>query len=92
MKHMPSTRSECAPYVCTADVFQCPDGSYVSRDNRNYCDFHPCPEREAGECEFNTTVGLDSPTLYEASKPILIGTQIETSMLYPSPGTTIMGN
>lgn len=89
MKHMPSTRSECAPYVCTADVFQCPDGSYVSRDNRNYCDFHPCPEREAGECEFNTTIALDSPTLYEASKPILIGTQIETSMLYPSPGTTI---
>ena len=27
---------------CTADVFQCPDGSYVSRDPSNGCAFGPC--------------------------------------------------
>jgi hypothetical protein len=28
---------------CTADVFECPDGSYVSRDPENNCAFPPCP-------------------------------------------------
>ncbi|OGH06114.1 MAG: hypothetical protein A2W22_04370 [Candidatus Levybacteria bacterium RBG_16_35_11] len=27
---------------CTADVKQCPDGSYVSRDPANNCEFSPC--------------------------------------------------
>jgi hypothetical protein len=28
---------------CAADVKQCPDGSYVSRDPDNACAFKPCP-------------------------------------------------
>lgn len=90
MKLMPKTRSECSPYVCTADVFQCPDGSYVDRDNRNYCYFKPCPDRTPGACEFNTTLyAIPLVTIVEASKPITIGTQIEASMLYPSPGISV---
>jgi hypothetical protein len=29
--------------VCPADVEQCPDGSYVSRNPANRCAFDPCP-------------------------------------------------
>jgi len=29
--------------VCTADVHDCPDGSFVSRNPWNDCNFHPCP-------------------------------------------------
>jgi hypothetical protein len=28
---------------CTADVKQCPDGSFVSRNPANGCAFDPCP-------------------------------------------------
>jgi hypothetical protein len=28
---------------CTQDVFECPDGSFVSRDTKNNCEFRPCP-------------------------------------------------
>ena len=28
---------------CAADVKQCPDGSFVSRDPDNACAFKPCP-------------------------------------------------
>jgi hypothetical protein len=28
---------------CTADVFECPDGSFVSRDAANDCQFKACP-------------------------------------------------
>lgn len=30
------------PPICTADVRQCPDGSYVSRTGP-MCEFRPCP-------------------------------------------------
>ena len=29
--------------VCPADVLQCADGSYVSRNPDNGCAFNPCP-------------------------------------------------
>lgn len=29
--------------VCPADVKECPDGSYVSRDPARRCAFNPCP-------------------------------------------------
>lgn len=28
--------------LCTADVFECPDGSFVSRDSNNNCEFKEC--------------------------------------------------
>ncbi|MDX1919138.1 MAG: hypothetical protein SFU25_00210 [Candidatus Caenarcaniphilales bacterium] len=31
------------PRVCTTDVRQCADGSFVSRDPNNNCEFRPCP-------------------------------------------------
>ncbi|MCL5438574.1 MAG: hypothetical protein M1268_01125 [Patescibacteria group bacterium] len=30
--------------VCTMDAKQCPDGSYVSRDSSNNCEFKECPK------------------------------------------------
>ena len=29
--------------MCTADVKQCPDGTFVGRDHSNKCKFKPCP-------------------------------------------------
>ena len=37
----PATTGE--PIACTADAFQCPDGSFVGRDPNNNCQFFPCP-------------------------------------------------
>ncbi len=37
--------------VCTADVKACSDGSYVSRNPDNNCEFDPCSSGEiSGEC------------------------------------------
>ena len=33
---------ETKPRICTKDMFQCPDGSLVSRDE--FCNFRPCPQ------------------------------------------------
>jgi hypothetical protein len=33
---------ETKPRICTKDMFRCPDGSLVSRDEN--CNFRPCPE------------------------------------------------
>ncbi|PIN91129.1 hypothetical protein COU57_01845 [Candidatus Pacearchaeota archaeon CG10_big_fil_rev_8_21_14_0_10_32_14] len=41
---------------CTADVMQCPDGSYVSRNPNNNCEFYPCKgscsDSDGGDNEF----------------------------------------
>lgn len=29
---------------CTQEVKRCPNGTYVGRDSRNNCEFHPCPK------------------------------------------------
>ncbi len=34
------------PVVCAQDAKECPDGSYVSRDPTNDCEFDACPELE----------------------------------------------
>eukprot|EP01084_Bolivina_argentea_P185619 320081_1 len=39
-------------YGCTADVFQCRDGSFVSRNPNNNCEFSPCPVASVG-CGIN---------------------------------------
>lgn len=33
--------------ICTMDIRDCSDGSYVSRDPQNGCNFEPCPEQAA---------------------------------------------
>ena len=37
--------------ACLADVKECSDGSFVSRDENNDCEFEPCPEEEEEEKE-----------------------------------------
>merc|ERR1719461_1562161 len=32
------------PRGCTKDAFQCPDGSWVSRDPATNCELSPCPK------------------------------------------------
>lgn len=51
--------------VCAADVFECPDGSYLARDAENDCRFPPCQNgtpgcpRDALECPDGTIVRRD---------------------------------
>ena len=40
---------ESVQIACTADVQQCPDGSYVSRDHSKNCEFKPCPTMQCPE-------------------------------------------
>lgn len=40
------TSDPTKPQVCAQDVYTCPDGSYVSRDPSNDCQFDPCPRCE----------------------------------------------
>eukprot|EP01083_Nonionella_stella_P234396 825142_1 len=35
--------------ICTMDVKECVDGSFVSRDGDNNCEFQPCPEDKDSE-------------------------------------------
>ena len=92
MKLSPTEASECAPYVCTQEVFQCPDGSYVGRNNRNFCDFFPCPARPLQQCDSAESVAAaPEPSVYDATEAIgalHFGTNIEASMLYPDSGTS----
>ncbi len=37
------TKEELEKVVCTADVEECPDGSFVGRDQLNNCEFMDCP-------------------------------------------------
>ena len=36
--------AQCGPSECTDDAKACQDGSFVSRDPRDGCQFFPCPE------------------------------------------------
>ena len=38
------TKEELEQIVCTADVYECPDGSFVGRDPMNNCEFKECEE------------------------------------------------
>jgi hypothetical protein len=35
--------------MCTMDVKQCPDGSWVARNPRNNCEFFPCKNNKVGD-------------------------------------------
>jgi hypothetical protein len=37
------TKEELEQVVCTADVQECADGSFVGRDPLNNCEFKECP-------------------------------------------------
>ena len=92
MKLSPTEASECAPYVCTQEVFTCPDGTQVGRNNRNFCDFFPCPPRPVQQCDSAESVAAaPEPSLYDATEAlgnVHFGTNIEASMLYPDSGTS----
>ena len=38
------SKEELEQIVCTADVYECPDGSFVGRDTLNNCEFNECEE------------------------------------------------
>jgi protein-disulfide isomerase len=61
-----SASSEDEIVACAMDVFECPDGSFVSRDPANNCVFSSCPAIEpivctmdAKECPDGSFVGRD---------------------------------
>lgn len=92
MKLSPTEASECAPYVCTQEVFTCPDGTPVGRNNRNFCDFFPCPARPVQQCDSAESVAAaPEPSIYDATEALgalRFGTNIEASMLFPDSGTS----
>ena len=45
------TASNTQKQACLMDMKECPDGSFVSRDENNDCEFEPCPEEEEEEEE-----------------------------------------
>lgn len=51
-------KTDTLPVACTADVYQCPDGSYVSRTGPN-CEFTKCPETNPSP----TPTPVSSPTI-----------------------------
>jgi len=56
--------------ICTQDVKQCPDGSYVGRNSNNDCQFYPCPSK-------NTTTTLIERTFQGIPMEIKGGGKIE---------------
>ena len=40
--------------VCTEDILECWDGSFVSRDPTNNCEFYPCPQTPTPVSDTNT--------------------------------------
>ena len=36
------TKEELEQIVCTADVYECPNGSFVGRNTLNNCEFKEC--------------------------------------------------
>ena len=61
-----SSESEENLIACAMDVFECEDGSFVSRDPSSNCEFSPCPEKElmvcamdVKECSDGSFVGRD---------------------------------
>lgn len=43
------TKEELEQIVCTADVSECPDGSFVGRDPMNNCEFKECSNKVSEE-------------------------------------------
>ncbi|GEM_PF-5804492 len=48
------------PVYCPADVFECPDGTFVSRDANNNCEFKACPPQKDTNDIIETTCQQDS--------------------------------
>lgn len=70
------------PVVCTADVSECPDGSFVSRDPAQNCKFAPCPGEGGSEATPTPSpVGTSQPT----TQPTVVPTVISTSQPSPTP-------
>ena len=51
IKYIQITATVCGPIACTKEAKICPDGTVVSRDGNNNCEFTPCPE----PCEYGST-------------------------------------
>lgn len=64
------------PDPCTEDIKICSDGTLVERDPYNDCQFYPCPDREMGSGDVDTSVSddyqdnVDDPYTDESSEDI----------------------
>jgi hypothetical protein len=50
----------CEHVMCTDDVKQCPDGSFVSRNFLTGCEFDPCPPLDCTICPYGFFDGCNS--------------------------------
>ena len=84
-----STTSTTQPMVCAADVFMCPDGSYVSRNPSNNCQFRPCSSTTTSTSTTTTTTSTSttttSTTTTTAPEPMTIsvlqGSSVEIAII-----------
>ena len=53
--------------ACAADVKQCPDGSYVSRDSENNCEFAACPSSNNSDNQTANDSSQSQPKTIEIS-------------------------
>ena len=81
-----NTLEESGPIFCTDDALLCPDGSYVSRDPEDGCNFAPC-EGDV-EIEKNETIGDISTNVtiveeQELLSLVLVGDDSEPESAFP---------
>jgi len=53
--------------ACTQEAKQCPDGSYVSREPLNNCEFKPCPKSD-----ISTISGKEIEEIFEDSSDVTL--------------------
>lgn len=74
-----SSSPSSQPQVCTTDVKACPDGSFVSRDPANSCNFRNCPiGGDASSSSKNTAISSSSKNTI-SSTPSSSGTTSSTT-------------
>jgi hypothetical protein len=69
--------------ACTADVKECPDGSFVARDPQNGCQFPACPETaDTGDCPNQSFADLNKDCKVDTKDMQLFLTEFRKK--YPS--------
>jgi hypothetical protein len=71
--------------ICPQDMFECPDGSFVGRDE--FCNFRPCPQFEEPEPTTDDGAGVFMTTMYGPGPTFLARTGIVNGKpSYEGPG------
>jgi hypothetical protein len=82
---LPEPEPEPERLICPQDMFECPDGSFVGRDE--FCNFRPCPQFEEPEPTTDEVAGVFMTTVYGPGPTFLARTGIVNGKpSYEGPG------